>query len=154
MSGHFIYANPANDFEVTPPFNAKGAELIVDVTSGSGSIYVRARAYNECGASDWKYFSISSNPVNYYLVSPNPASETITIQEAQTTSSENSTGEQRTSITEIKIFNDTGILKKQSKYSAGAKQVQLNVSDLRPGLHFIEISNGKIKVKQRLLIQR
>jgi hypothetical protein len=112
----------------------------------SGTAYIQARVQNSCGWSDWSAaIPIQVNQGYFYLVAPNPASSTLIIK-----NKDNATYQ----IKEVKIFDNIGNLKKQSKYDIGTFQVQLNVSDLRTGHYFIEISNGKFKRRQELIIQR
>lgn len=57
-------------------------------------------------------------------------------------------------ITGIKIFDNLGNLKKQSRYGTGTEQVQINISGLTTGVYFIEISSGQTKERQQLIIQK
>lgn len=112
----------------------------------TGTALVNVKVQNACGWSDWSMaVPIQVNSGYYFMVSPNPATTTITI---------NQRGETKDDISEIKIFDNIGNLKKQSKYGGGTKQAQLNISNLRSGVYFIEISGNKIKDRQQLVIQR
>lgn len=125
------------------PDNGTSKNIFFQAT---GTAYVQAKVQNACGWSDWSMaVPIQVNSGYYFMVSPNPATTTITI---------NQRGEAKDDISEIKIFDNSGNLKQQSKYGGGTKQAQLNISDLRSGVYFIEISGSKIKDRQQLVIQR
>lgn len=104
------------------------------------------RLQNSCGWSDWKYLTIPPcNGSFSFSVYPNPATNTITVQQKEKTDA---------TINEISIFDNLGKLKKQSKYSVSAKQAQMNIADLMTGIYFIEISSGQNKERQQLIIQK
>lgn len=147
LDGHFIYPNPANELGSNFPYHARGAQVIVDTRSGSGggSIYLRVRAVNDCGASEWRYFSVLLNSGYYFLISPNPASGTITVQSKEGL---------KTSITSLALYDGTGMVKKQVKFGAGIGQAKLNVTGLNAGIYVLEIANGQSKERQQLIIQK
>lgn len=91
LDGKTISASPPNDLISNPPYNAKGAELIVYVNSGGSpdNIYMRARAHKECVDSDWKYLTIPLNPVNgYYNIAYDNHILRVTADEVKTGSAE------------------------------------------------------------------
>ena len=57
-------------------------------------------------------------------------------------------------ITEIKLFDNTGTLKKHQKFTGGTRQTSINISGLLPGLYYIEIYNGKEKETQQVVIAK
>ncbi|MFT3950039.1 MAG: M4 family metallopeptidase [Agriterribacter sp.] len=112
----------------------------------TGTAYVQAKIQNACGWSNW------SNPVPIqvgsgfsYMIAPNPATSIVTIAQKDNSNID---------ITEIKVFDNLGNLRKKSKYGAGTKQAQINVSDLQTGLYFIEITSRQSNEKQQLVIQK
>lgn len=157
LDGHTIYGNPPSELSQIPPYNAKGALVIVDANSGTGgnSVYLRARAYNVCGASDWRYFTVPLNSHYYfYTISPNPAIDNITVQEKKINSSDPTSKRSQSGITEIKIFDNMGNLMQQSKYNTGTKRAQLQTPNLKTGVYLIEISSGQNKERQQVIIQK
>lgn len=88
-----------------------------------------------------------------FSVSPNPAASTVTIQQ-QKNKAQETADRLDAAISKVSIFDNTGILKKQSKYGAGTKQAQIDVSGIKAEIYFIEIISGKIKERQQLVIQR
>lgn len=110
-----------------------------------GTAYIQARIQNNCGWSDW------SNPVPIevsagymYMMAPNPTTSSVTVKSKNNSKKE---------ITEIRIFDNTGNLKKQYKYGKGIQEAQINISDFNNGLYFIEILNGLYKEKQQIIKQ-
>ena len=111
----------------------------------TGTAYVQARIQNACGWSNWSNpVPIQVNVGYFYIIAPNPATTTATIMQKDNSNAD---------ITEIKVFDNIGNLKKKSKYAAGTKQTQINVSGLKTGIYFIEISSGQNKERQQLIIQ-
>lgn len=111
-----------------------------------GTYSVITRVQNSCGWSGWsqpKYIQVSCG--YGYSVSPNPASNTVTVQSDQKTNA---------TITQLSIFDNNGNLKKQSKFGTGTRQAQMNIYDLNTGIYFIEISSGNKKERQQLIIQK
>ena len=107
---------------------------------------MRVKVQNSCGWSGWsqpKYIEVSCG--YSFIVSPNPATNTVTVQSDQKTNA---------TITQLRIFDNNGILKKQSKFGTGTRQAQMNISDLRTGIYLIEITSGKNIERQQLVIQK
>jgi Secretion system C-terminal sorting domain len=80
--------------------------------------------------------------IDLFQVSPNPATNEVTV-----TANSIST----TSFTELKIYNQQGVLKKTQKF-AKVKKVTINVSSLPTGIYFIEIVDGTNRERQQLII--
>lgn len=112
----------------------------------AGTAYVQARIQNSCGWSDWSApVPIEVSSGYFYMLAPNPTTNSVTVKAKNNSLKE---------ITEIKIFDNTGYLKKQHKYVKGVQETQINISDFKNGLYFIEISNGQFKEKQQLIVQK
>ena len=90
---------------------------------------------------------------HYYVISPNPASGTITISPNSNSSISKATIG-KASITQVSITDVNGILKKQQQFSVNSATMQLNVADLIPGTYFVQITNGDIHDTQQLIINR
>ncbi len=111
-----------------------------------GTAYVQARIQNSCGWSNWSAaVPIQVSSGYYFLVSPNPATSTIAVSPKATTTDE---------ISEIRIYDNMGNLKKQMRYSKGTKRTQLNIGDLGNGYYFIEVIASQKRDRQQLIIQR
>ena len=54
-------------------------------------------------------------------------------------------------ITEIKIFDNSGILRKVQKENR-SKQAIINLSSFNPGIYYVEISNGITQERQQIII--
>lgn len=110
---------------------------------------ISVEAINICGTSLRTHANAYVACDNYFMISPNPASGTITISPVQTQMSSSNTK----TISKIKIFDNLGTLKKQQTYpqqhSAG-----LSVASLPSGIYFIEISGNGFKEKHQLVIQK
>jgi hypothetical protein len=90
---------------------------------------------------------------HYYVVSPNPASSSITI--APVDGSNLTTESSQISTTaQVSITDVSGNLKKQQQFSSGTAKMQLNVADLIPGTYFVRIINGTINETHQLIIHR
>jgi hypothetical protein len=87
-----------------------------------------------------------------FMVSPNPAVNTITIA-PRTSNTAKATANANSTFNEIRIYNMQGELKKYIRYH-NVKQASLLVNDLSNGLYFIEITNGSYKERQQVSIQK
>jgi hypothetical protein len=125
------------------PFSAGYYNVQLKVTGGA------------CGPYYYYTSAEVHNPWDFrYIVTPNPASSMITIM--QNPKSKNQTTKQQlnTSITQVSIFDNFGNLKKIVKYGPETRQAQINVSDLKLGIYYVEISNGKEKERQKIIIEK
>ncbi len=115
--------------------------------SSSGT--VRVVAYNSCG-SNLSTLDVYNTCGGYYMMSPNPASTSLTVT-AKTITSNGEKSEK--SIEEVNIYEQTGNLKKHQKF-AKTKSVNIDVSSLKAGIYFVEIVDGTFKERQKLIIAR
>jgi hypothetical protein len=104
------------------------------ITCGTTSLKSHANAYVPC--------------YNYYTVSPNPATDDVTIS-----TDESKKQSINTTFSEVRIFDFSGNLKKSRKYNK-VKSATVNVSDLKNGNYTIEIIEEGFSEKKQLLIQR
>ncbi len=91
--------------------------------------------------------------VSNFTVSPNPASNMITITQKKDANKKSAANTSDGTFNEVNIFEFNGNLVKRQRY-AGATQGTLNVGDLRTGTYYIEIRNGEYTEKQTLIIQK
>jgi hypothetical protein len=109
-------------------------DYMLSVYPGSdGTIYVRR--VNECGNSAYYSVNVSFDPWcgNFYTISPNPATDNITIDGQK----------QKKNIKEVQIIDKTGQVKKLVKFGNNVQRVNVNVSGLASGVYYIKIFDGK-----------
>lgn len=97
-----------------------------------------------------------------FVVSPNPAQGTLHVvvpnipapcdPPPMSAMSQSNISTQR-SITQIKIYDNSGNLKKSQNVNK-AKQATVNLAGLRDGVYIIEISDGTYKETQQVIIQK
>ncbi|HPR74461.1 MAG TPA: S8 family serine peptidase [Bacteroidales bacterium] len=117
----------------------------------------RVSASNSCGSTSYSYgfmaMQCGGDPCDpEYLISPNPASGMITIvpdipppcDEYLMLSNQ---------ITQVKVYDSNGSIKKSFRYGKGTNRVEINTSDLRTGTYFLEISNGIKSVRKIMIIR-
>lgn len=130
-----------------------GTTVDIPVTCGVNT-QISVEAVNPCGISSRSYRTV--NPSCWgggaFMVSPNPATSTITIA-SRPGNTMKSAASTNSTFKEIRIYNMQGELKKHVRFN-NVKQASLPVHDLGNGLYFIEISNGTYKEKQQLSIQK
>jgi hypothetical protein len=135
-----------------------GHTLYVSQKNANQYLSLKVTAANACGSINKTYtFGSGVCPVipefvisgDDYLLSPNPSGNNFSV--SVNTSVKSS---EKISFTQIRIYDGTGNLKKQIKYGNGTRQAQINITDLRPGYYYVEISNGKMSVKKPLVVQR
>lgn len=110
------YILPANVFGVT-----------VDLTNSCGTATVSkliARASCKMGLS----------------ISPNPASNNLTIS----TSQQNKSTQQFSTIKEIQIVDKLGNIKKKENYTSNSGKVSVNIANLSPDVYTIKVFNGTV----------
>ena len=88
-----------------------------------------------------------------FSISPNPASNVVSIGVKNNTSAKSSTTPSVASFTEVIIYDFSGNPVKRQQY-ADVKQGTIDIGNLRTGTYYIEIKNGRIAEKQTLIIQQ
>lgn len=176
--GSACYTHAGNEVTITTRNPANHSNFVVTLTNlqtntittfNTGSTFtvpvhqagwytLQAQASSGCGLSDpFGFFfqavdctgPIFGQKTTYaYTVSPNPASNDVTVAAAASTN----TKEEKV-IAEINIYDQQGNLKKRQQF-AKVKKATLNVSHLPYGIYLIEVSDGKTKERQQLLIQK
>lgn len=86
-----------------------------------------------------------------YTISPNPASNEVTIMPVAETANSKSAPTASTGITAVNVYDQQGLLKKQQKFG-NVKQAKLNVSSLRTGIYFIEIVDTNHRERHQLSV--
>jgi hypothetical protein len=123
--------------------------LTLRTNNSSGNYQVGVRVANTCdagGSPAIKNTYVSG--CNYaFIVSPNPATTTITIN----TTAGNSKTNSSSSISEINIYDQLGNLKIHRIYNK-IKNISLDVSNFPTGIYVIEIKDDTYKETQKLQI--
>lgn len=110
---------------------------------------IEVAAVNTCGASVKRYKGVYVGCDNLFNASPNPVSTDIIV----------STDETKTQsiavqgFDAVSIYDIQGNLKKIKRFNK-SKQGSINVSDLKNGSYYIEISSGKYKERKQIVIQK
>lgn len=73
-----------------------------------------------------------------YRLSPNPAVSSVTIAAVNASGASKETA----SFTAIAVRDVTGVARKQYRYTSGARKAQIDVSDLLPGVYYVEICSS------------
>ena len=108
------------------------------VWGSAGTRMIQVRVQNACGWSDWTPATpVYVNSTGAFTVSPNPAISTLNIQPIPTVAT-NSLNNSISGITQVNIYNQSGVRKQQQNFSK-AKKAQLNISNLPNGIYYIEI---------------
>lgn len=110
---------------------------------------IAVEAINSCGTSSQSHANAYIPCENYFMISPNPATNQVSVSVDETKSS---TGT-KAAIDEVSIYDLQGNLKKNQKFSK-IKTAIIDVSNLINGNYFIEIGNGAIKERKSLLIRK
>lgn len=126
-------------------YSSGSSSSYVSVYGGGG---VNITATNACGETIHDGVTVySSCPRSLaFVVSPNPASNTVNIQPS--TAQVQKIAPQ---ITNVNIYDQNGNLLRRRKY-ANVNNAQLNVSGLRTGIYYLEIEYDKTKERQPLVI--
>ncbi|HEX7902390.1 MAG TPA: kelch repeat-containing protein [Chitinophagaceae bacterium] len=135
-------SGPSNIFEAYFPCNVSKA-VYCTITNFCGT--VTSNTITKTGGCERTY---------NYILSPNPTSTTITVTQDQKNKNLKITHQANATITEIRIYDNVGNLKKQLNYGTGTRQVRINVSDLKTGIYYVEVSNGQRKERQQIIIQK
>ena len=129
--------------------NLAQVTIEVDRCSGqyNGWLNVHLFYQNACGTGDtyteYTMIDCSSGGGPLFAMSPNPASENVTIDGRQ----------KNKSIKEVKIIDKIGNVKKIVKYSGDQKLVNLNISELSSNIYFIKIYDGQKWESKQLRVQ-
>lgn len=106
--------------------------------------YIRFKAQNACGWSDWM---LRPKPVSFqacgswsFSATPNPASSSLNValnEDEQAIKTGNSM-----TIQEIQITDKLGKVVKQFKYSTKVSEITLDISSLKQDVYFVRVYNG------------
>jgi len=122
-------------------------------------------AVASCGATAPVYGGNYSALCNGYYMSsnislfPNPASSEVSVQLDESVKDENQINKNKaqvyfSEITQIKIIDKMGTIKKVIKFGKGNKKATLIISELKPDLYYLEITDGIHKIRKPLIINK
>ena len=117
---------------------------------------VKVRAQNACGLGEYSMGNIWIHECYDFLLSPNPATETVTITKVAANSGENttkSTGSvDEETIFTIRVIDFYGSLHFTTTKSGSSFTIP--ISNLKDGNYIVEITNGKNIINKQLVIKR
>ncbi|MCY0977166.1 T9SS type A sorting domain-containing protein [Chryseobacterium wangxinyae] len=141
--GNFTFVSSGNGYISTVSNNGTkvtGRMAILSPTTGASSMQVRARAKNKCGWGPWKniLFNNYGNRIavveeKLFTVSPNPASDIITI-------TANNQANKTSKIT-AELYNNIGA--RQGNTVLNNNKGTINVTGLLPGIYTLKINYGE-----------
>lgn len=140
-------------------YTTPNLSLYIPSGTTSGNYQVGVRVANACdagGSYAVKSFYVSCSGMMVYEVSPNPATDEVTIapsDETVTASTSTAKTTAPATITEVNIYDQMGNIKKRYKFN-NQKQVKVNVSSLRTGIYFIEIVDTNNRERHQLSVLR
>ena len=112
---------------------------------------ISVEAVNSCGTSLQTHAN-AAVPCDYYLMSPNPATSSFTVEAVNTNAGTGAKGlSQKNSINKILITDKMGNVLRQYTYSS-LQKVSVNISGLKADTYFVKIFNGKNWVTKQLSI--
>jgi len=146
------------------PMNFSGSPIKVKFPGDVGQYMLKVTKTNSCGtAITSRKLVVSSRTAFSILSFPNPASNTITITaEANTSGLEGSQAVSKASTTQkngrlnidqVKLYNVSGALVRTIVNKSGLNVV-LDISDQKPGIYFVEVYSGKLRSRQKIVVQR
>ena len=159
------YANPAQGSQTTsyqwtlsPPYDGNYIYGYGDWAntsfnySGGGYFQVGCTGHNNCGDGimGTAYILISENGLDY-IVSPNPASTTVTISVATAVAGAVNLPDIN-AVYDVSIHNLNGVLQSRNEYSGDRFTIPVN--NLKDGNYLIRIDNGKSVSVKQLIINR
>lgn len=138
-NGNLLWAHPYGG-----PGIDIGYEMIPAI---GGGFYIAATGNingdDQCGllhVDDAGWASVNEIPENGFLLFPNPANETVSIQQEET-------GEMQ-----ISVYSAEGKLQLEEKYPQ-TKTATMNIKSLAAGMYFIRVQSGENAVMKKLLVE-
>jgi hypothetical protein len=112
----------------------------------------RLTSQTTCGNAQFEFsFSASGS---YYIMSPNPANSTLTVAvDEQKLSKQKIVKSSDQDIREVMIVDKIGNVLQRGTYAKDTRQVNLNISSLRPDFYLVRISNGMTWTTLRFIKQ-
>jgi hypothetical protein len=124
--------DPSSDILI---FNPTSQNARADVR-GSGDVLVTAT--NACGTTI-DFVTISSSCPMMLVASPNPTTDDVTVSAAPTREAAST---KKSLIYQIKVTDQSGILKRQVKYASGMSSATISLRGLMSGVYIIRAFDG------------
>lgn len=126
---------------------------------GASGVTVNLHATGPCGTPINNNYSVAVYPNSYMMISPNPATNSVRVvlqdkaKQQDNTADNLKSAAKQSGITEIKIYDNLGNLKKVQKGN-NTRQATVSLTGLHSGIYLIEVSAGTYKERQQLIIQQ
>jgi hypothetical protein len=136
----------------------QSARFQLNASNGCGS-FIQTYAFRskECSGGCNQYQVspnlVTSNSISVTVPNIPPPCDDPPIEPTVLRSSQTGSFNSKLTISEIKVYNQAGLIKKIQKANA-VKQVFLDLSGLTTGIYFIEITDGVYKETQQIMIQK
>jgi bacillolysin len=147
-------------------YTQNGNDISFYLFADNQYVLFRLDASNVCGTTSDQFKWLSSNCSGggggclAFTVSPNPATNSINVIVPDipspcdiVTSGDSKTTALQRSITEIKIYDNIGNLRKTQKENK-TKQATINLTGLKSGVYIVEITDGSYKERQQIIVQK
>ncbi|MCO5236311.1 MAG: T9SS type A sorting domain-containing protein [Chitinophagaceae bacterium] len=125
--------------------------------SCSTNVIVAVEAVTPCGASSKTSTNIGTPPCSYFMITPNPAQESISIMpdvKSIMTAKAGQPAAVRDNLRQVKIIDGSGTVVKTMQWANPVRDANIGVADLAPGLYFVEITGERGRYTQKLIISR
>jgi Zn-dependent metalloprotease len=133
-------------------FNNPSPYDVAVITPNTANVYYKLRAHNTCGWSSYLNYSSYATSCGSLLLSysihPNPASEIIVIEFEE----ESNAASGQTNDVNIEMLDNSNMLVKATTFSYSEK-MEIDVSDLLPGIYVLVISHNGLMDSERLVIK-
>jgi hypothetical protein len=132
-------------------FNLQTGKLEMNLPINGWALF-RLNSPTTCGNAQFEFLFIAGG--SYYMMSPNPASNNITISVDEDKLLKQKIAKSTDQdIKEVIISDKTGTIKQRNVYGQNTRQVNLNVSILKSDLYFVRVFNGKTWTTLRFIKQ-
>jgi hypothetical protein len=124
---------------------ASNPDYMLPVYPGNNG-WVSVKRLNQCGYSSTYNVYVTFNPYCYssYLISPNPASDNLTIDGTK----------QKKNIREVHITDKTGRVRKTVRFADKIQRATVNISGLTPDIYYIKIFDGKSWTTKPIIVKK
>lgn len=133
-------------------FNSFTNKLEMVLPSNGWALF-RLNSPTTCGNAQFEFLFYATDG-SFYRMSPNSASSNISIAvDEEKLAKQNIGKSNEQDIREVIISDKTGVTKQRSIYGKSTRQINLNVSALKPDIYLVRIFNGKSWTTLRFIKQ-
>lgn len=133
-------------------FNSQTNKLEMVLPSNGWALF-RLNSPTTCGNAQFEFLFYATDG-SFYRMSPNPASSNVSIAvDEEKIAKQNIAKSNDQDIREVIITDKTGIVKQRNVYGKSTRQINLNVSALKPDIYLVRIFNGKLWTTLRFIKQ-